>query len=318
MVVRCGACLTIIPIASSPNIVLPLIQPRETDNMSSDNKKNSGSLFMSRNQSGSLLPHGMPKSKETAAELISADVSNDNSDGEEEGSVEFDADDDIALEDEGHRMRSESTKLSEVERKLAAMEKENEGFVSLRMQEDDSQKAQEEAKAKAETSSVSQDEGEYSEGDFESSSDDDNDDHNKGGIDVSQSHSQSVASEDIEEMELSVGGAGSDSDESLSGLNGDSKLKKSVEGKAVPGSGSGSEPTTKKGGAGYGSPVSSALKKSKPGDHESSGELEFSVTEFEMSVGKGIDDDDSAYDFTAAAIPPVKSGRGPRDRQSEW
>ena len=278
---------------------------------------------MSRNQSGSLPPHGIAKGKETAAELVSADVSNNGSDGEEEeeddGSVEFDADDDFALEDEGDRMKSESMKLSEVERKLAAMEKENEGFASLRIQEDDAFKAKaeekENAKEVAETSAVSQDEGEYSEGDFESSSD--NGDHSKGGIDVSQSHSHSVASEDIEEMELSVGGAGSDSDVSFSGFNGDSKLKKNAEGKAVPGSGF--DPTAKShGGAGSGTSVSTALKKSKPEDHDSSADLEFSVTEFEMSGSKGIDEDDSDYDFTAAAVPPVKSGRGPRDRQSDW
>jgi hypothetical protein len=150
-----------------------------------------GSLFTSRNKSD------LPQTK---------DISNSNFSYDNDGnSEEFDADADYS-KDEGTYLSSQSGQLSEVEKKIADMERENSDLVKLRLGEGEKKNAQND-------NSISNGAEDYSDGEFEQSED------------VASEASESIASDDIEAMELSVGGAGSDSDGSFSGLNSESSNK---------------------------------------------------------------------------------------------
>jgi hypothetical protein len=238
---------------------------------------------------------------------------------EDDISADFDEDIDFSKE-EGAYIASQSSKLSEVEKKLAAMEKDNADLVSLRL-ESDLRGSKNGPIDKNEVSFEA--EGDYSEEDFESGSETKDQDESEGGDEDEAEESKSVASEDIEAMELSVGGAGSDSDTSFSGLNSDSLLKKAVEkgGSSSSAKASLSSAIVSKTPAGSTSSYKLSVPKKKSSDEhdlsQSSADLEFSVSEFEMSGSKGIDGD-AGYDFTAAAIPPVNAGRGPRSRPGGW
>ena len=237
-------------------------------------------------------------------------------DEEDDGSVEFGPDDDGDLDFNGVTdtvTASPNSKLTEVERKLAQMEKDDVGLKSLRLQDDNASKAA--AKDTDVGANNSEVEGDYSEGDFESDSE------NNSVVEVNE---VSVASEDIEVMELSVGGAGSDSDSSFNAFNTDSS-KRVQEKDQDKGKGSSlwnSSPPHKDATSTTREaikPKSNGTQKSKNQDEnevsQSSAELEISVTELELTGSKGIDGN-SGYDFTAAAVPPSKSNWGPRDRTS--
>lgn len=274
--------------------------------LKSNNSSGSGSLFKSRNTIGST--QSIEKSSIPVKQLsISIDE-------EDDVSVEFGPDEDGDLDFTGATdsfTASPNSKLTEVERKLAQMEKDDAGLKSLRLQED---KASRTAARDTNVNTMNTEaEGDYSEGDFESDSE------NNSVVEVDANEITSVASEDVEAMELSVGGAGSDSDSSFNAFNTDSS--KRIQGKG-PGQWSSSSPSSRDAKS---TPRDAAIQnfngaqKSKKQDENdvsmSSAELEISVTEFETSGTKGIDGN-SGYDYTAAAIPPSKSNWGPRDRSS--
>jgi hypothetical protein len=88
---------------------------------------------------------------------------------DEDNSEEFDADADFS-KDEGTYVSSHSSKLSEVERKLAQMEKDDKDLVALRLKNEGKDMK------KPSGDSIVSDGGEiedYSEGDFESGSEED-------------------------------------------------------------------------------------------------------------------------------------------------
>ena len=281
------------------------------------NRKSSSSgssLFASRSQSGELKPvNPTPANKSL---ITRAGGSNLAIEDEDDISADFDDDIDFSKE-EGAYITSQSSKLSEVEKKLAAMEKDNADLVSLRLESDlrgsKNDPIDNEVSFEAD--------GDYSEEDFESGSENKDLDESEGGDEDEAEESKSVASEDIEAMELSVGGAGSDSDTSFSGLNSDSLMKKGVE-KGVSSSSArgGLSSASKNQVSSTSSYLPSMPKKKSSEEHDlsqSSADLEFSVSEFETSGSKGIDGD-AGYDFTAAAIPPINAARGSRSRPGGW
>jgi hypothetical protein len=280
-----------------------------------NNSSGSGSLFKSRNltgpgsansQSGSQSIQSSPSPKKKLSISI---------DEEDDGSVEFGPDDDGDLDFTGATdtvTASPNSKLTEVERKLAQMEKDDVGLKSLRLQDDKASKA---AAKDTDVGANSEVEGDYSEGDFESDSENNS---------VVEANEVSMASEDIEVMELSVGGAGSDSDSSFNAFNTDSsKLLQEKDKDKGKGSSlwSNSSPPNKDTSTNREpiEPKSNGTQKTKNQDEnevsQSSTELEISVTELELTGSKGIDGN-SGYDFTAAAVPPSKSNWGLRDRTS--
>jgi hypothetical protein len=277
------------------------------------------SLFASRSQSGELKP--VISTTASKSLITRAGGSNLAIEDEDDISADFDEDTDFSKE-EGAYITSQSSKLSEVEKKLAAMEKDNADLVSLRL-ESDLRGSKNDPIDKNEVSFDA--EGDYSEEDFESGSETKDQDESEQGDEDDAEESKSVASEDIEAMELSVGGAGSDSDTSFSGLNSDSLLKKGVEkggsSSSAKGSLSSATVSASKTPASSTSSYKPSVPKKKSSDEQdlsqSSADLEFSVSEFETSGSKGIDGD-AGYDFTAAAIPPINAGRGPRSRSGGW
>lgn len=254
---------------------------------------------MSRSQSGAL-PSVVSITSNKKQRAVDSIIGFDD---DEDESAEFDADADYS-KDEGTYMSSHSDKLSEVERKLAEMERENNDFVELRLKDESKGKV---VNKNMDISAVSNGDGDYSEEDFESGSDNE--------IEIGD---ESVASEDIDAMELSVGGAGSDSDGSFNGLNSEISKKKStpVPNKDVGNWGSKAALTknviTQK---------STILKEDSDGSEFShsgsdSADMEFSTNDIEMSSSRGIESD-AGYDFTAKPIAVVTT-RGPRDRTSGW
>ena len=239
-------------------------------------------------------------------------------DDEDDKSVEFGPDDDFTGATDTYTA-SPNSKLTEVERKLALMEEDDEELKSLRLQEDKASSTP--AKGTNVSAINAETEGDYSEGDFESDSE------NNSVVEIDANEITSVASDDIEAMELSVGGAGSDSDSSFNAFN--TVSSKRIQGKdQEKGSGqwSSSSPSNKdaKSTPKDREPIiqksnGTQNQKNKNQDENdvsmSSTELEISVTEFEMSGSNGIDGN-SGYDFTAAAVPPSKSNWGSRDRSS--
>lgn len=299
-------------IALTSITLLPvLLQPMQRKSSSSGS-----SLFASRSQSGDVLPAVSTTASKSM--ITRAGGSNLAIEDEEDISIDFDADEEYS-KDKGAYISSQSSKLSEVEKKLAAMEKDNADLVSLRLESDlrgsKGDTIDNEASFEAD--------GDYSEGDFESGSETKDQEESVGGDDDEAEESKSVASEDIEAMELSVGGAGSDSDTSFSGLNSDSLTKKGGEkgGSSSSASARGGLSGASKSLAGGATSYRPSVPKKKSSDEhdlsQSSADLEFSVSEFETSGSKGIDGD-AGYDFTAAAIPPVNAGRGPRNRSGGW
>jgi hypothetical protein len=262
---------------------------------------------------GSASQHGSQSIQSSSSPTRKLSISIDE---EDDGSVEFGPGDDGDLDFTGatdNVTASPNSKLTEVERKLAQMEKDDVGLKSLRLQDDQASKA---AAKDADVGANSEVEGDYSEGDFESDSE------NNSAVEANE---VSMASEDIEVMELSVGGAGSDSDSSFNAFNTDSS-KRLQEKDKDQGKGSSlwsnSSPPNKDTTSTTREPIkpkSNGTQKSKNQDEndvsQSSTELEISVTELELTGSKGIDGN-SSYDFTAAAVPPSKSNWGPRDRTS--
>ena len=254
---------------------------------------------MSRSQSGALpsvVSISSGKKQVTVDSIIGFDDNDDES-------AEFDADADYS-KDEGTYMSSHSDKLSEVERKLAEMEKENNDFVELRLEDESKGKV---GNKNMDISAMSNGDGDYSEEDFESGSENE--------IEVGD---ESVASEDIDAMDLSVGGAGSDSDGSFSGLNGDISKKKSVAAPNKDAENWGSKAALSKN---IIAQKSTMLKEDSDGSEFSnsgsdSADMEFSTNDIEMSSSRGIESD-AGYDFTAKPIAVVTT-RGPRDRTSGW
>lgn len=286
---------------------LSVLQPMNRKSSSSGS-----SLFASRSQSGEVKPANPATTSKSI--ITRAGGSNLAIEDEDDISADFDEDMDFTKE-EGAYITTQSSKLSEVERKLAAMEKDNADLVSLRLESD-----LRGSKSDPIDKEVSFDaEGDYSEEDFESGSENKDEGESEVGDEDEAEESKSVASEDIEAMELSVGGAGSDSDTSFSGLNSDSLMKKGVEkgGSSSSSSARGSVSSASKNQTSGTSSYRPSVPKKKSSDEhdlsQSSADLEFSVSEFETSGSKGIDGD-AGYDFTAAAIPPINAGRGPRSR----
>ena len=254
---------------------------------------------MSRSQSGAL-PSVVSISSSKKQLAVDSIIGFDDNDDE---SAEFDADADYS-KDEGTYMCSHSDKLSEVERKLAEMEKENNDFVELRLKDESKGKV---GNKNMDISAMSNGDGDYSEEDFESGSENE--------IEVGD---ESVASEDIDAMDLSVGGAGSDSDGSFSGLNGDISKKKSVAAPNKDAENWGSKAALSKN---IIAQKSTMLKEDSDGSEFSnsgsdSADMEFSTNDIEMSSSRGIESD-AGYDFTAKPIAVVTT-RGPRDRTSGW
>ena len=287
--------------------LITIYQARESNNSSG-----CGSLFKSRN----LLGKGSTQSIEkfsVPVKKLSISI-----DDEDDVSVEFGPDEDGDLDftvATDAVTASPNSKLTEVERKLAQLEKDDAGLKSLRLQED---KASRSAAKDTNASTINTEaEGDYSEGDFESDSE------NNSVLEVDANETTSVASEDIEAMELSVGGAGSDSDSSFNAFNTDSskRIQGNDQGKGTS-QWSTSSPSTRDAKSTTRDAIIqkfNGAQKSKNQDENdilmSSTELEISVTEFETSGSRGIGiDGNSGYDFTAAAIPPSKSSWGPRDR----
>lgn len=316
---------------------------------------------MSRSQSGAL-----PSLTTTTAPQVKkfqATTSNSRSDDDDDDvSGEFEMDTNYS-KDENTFMSSNSSKLSEVEKKLAEMERDNVDLMHLRIQDEKLGKL--EKLEKNNDSGVSNGgDGDYSEGDFESGSEGDNDgeksenedeneDDNEKSEDDNDDKSEksdeksdksddkgdksedeyldlgddeSVASENIDNMELSVGGAGSDSDGSFSGLNSLSSNKK-VTAKKESGLWNNNPTIINKNTANTISykPVITRKRSADESDvsQSVSDSVEFSVNDVDMSSSRGVDTD-SGYDFTANVVP-VQSGtgtgssswtggRGPRDR----
>jgi hypothetical protein len=240
-----------------------------------EEKNTGGYLFTSRNKAD------LPQTK---------DVSNSNFSYDNDGnSEEFDADADYS-KDEGTYLSSQSGQLSEVEKKIADMERENSDLVKLRLGDGDIKNPK---NAQIDNSAMSNGAEDYSDGEFEQSED------------VVSVASESIASDDIEAMELSVGEAGSDSDGSFSGLNSESSNKmnkndigtKSIWGKSSFGN---------------------SDKKNNLEDSDASMSIsdsaDVSLSMNETEGSKAFDAD--GYDLTTKAIPP--SEKRARDRTSGW
>lgn len=255
---------------------------------------------MSRTQSGAL-PSVASTISTKMQNAVDSTIGYDDDDDNE--SAEFDADADYS-KDEDTYMSSHSSKLSEVERKLAEMERADSGLKALRLEDESTGKK--ENKNMNISAMTNGGDGDYSEEDFESGSEHDN-----------EVGDDSVASEDIEAMELSVGGAGSESDGSFSGLNHEFSNDKFA---TVPDK-KNSGPIIDKNKKNVLVQKSKILKNesddsdfSHSGTNSDSGEMEFSTNDIEMSSSRGIESD-GGYDFTAKPIS-VQTGKGSKDRNS--
>jgi hypothetical protein len=237
-----------------------------------EEKNTGGSLFTSRNKSN------LPQTK---------DISNSNFSYDNDGnSEEFDADADYS-KDEGTYLSSQSGQLSEVEKKIADMERENSDLVKLRLGDGDIKNPK---NAQIDNSALSNGAEEYSDGEFEQSEE------------VVSVASESIASDDIEAMELSVGGAGSDSDGSFSGLNSESSNKMNKNEKSIWGKSS------------FGNSDKKKNLEDSDASMSISDSADVSLSMNETEGSKAFDAD--GYDLTTKAIPP--SEKRARDRTSGW